>query len=330
MSDPIDIPAGSAPSCRRSHKGFAMERRYVTIDVFTDRMFGGNPVAVVLDADGLSTDQMQAVAVEFNYSETTFILPPKHPDHSAWVRIFTPSSEIPFAGHPNVGTAFALARILAGRNERVPDQFVFEEEAGLVPVSLLRENGAVVGAELLAPEPLSRRGHVTSESAAACLSLTAEDIRIDRHQPQVFSVGLPFLIVELTSRDALRRAVPSRSGYDKALPLDGARAVYSYIRPLAESPSEPGSEIQARNFSPRLTEDPATGSATAAAAAMLAEASDPSDGEVILRFSQGVDMGRPSLLVARVIKHDGGATAVYVGGRCVNVMQGSFHLPEAA
>jgi trans-2,3-dihydro-3-hydroxyanthranilate isomerase len=127
----------------------------------------------------------------------------------------------------------------------------------------------------------------------------------------------------------LRRAVPSRSGYDKALPLDGARAVYSYVRPLAGSPSEPGSEIQARNFSPRLTEDPATGSATAAAAAMLAETSDPSDGALIFRFAQGVDMGRPSLLVARVLKHAGAASAVHVGGRCINVMRGSFCLSEA-
>jgi trans-2,3-dihydro-3-hydroxyanthranilate isomerase len=273
-----------------------LKRRYVTIDVFTDRMFGGNPLAVVLDAAGLSTSQMQAIAIEFNYSETTFILPPKYRDHSAWVRIFTPGSEIPFAGHPNVGTAFALAGILADRNESVPERFVFEEGAGLVPVTLIQENGAVIGAELLAPERLSRRGQVAPETAAACLSLTAEDIRTDRHWPQVFSVGLPFLIVELASRDALRRAVPSGSGYDKALPLDGARAVYSYVRPLAGSPSEPGSEIQARNFSPRLTEDPATGSATAAAAAMLAETSDPSDGALIFRFAQGVDMGRPSLL----------------------------------
>lgn len=144
-----------------------MERRHVTIDVFTDRTFGGNPVAVVLDAAGLATTQMQAIAVEFNYSETTFILPPKHPDHTAWVRIFTPSSEIPFAGHPNIGTAFALGTLIADRNERIPERFVFEEEAGLVPVTLLQENRAVIGAELLAPEPLSRRVQIARESAAA-------------------------------------------------------------------------------------------------------------------------------------------------------------------
>src|ERR1700726_1852785 len=101
-----------------------MKRCYVTVDVFTDRMFGGNPVAVVLDATGLSASQMHAIAIEFNYSETTFILPPKPPEHSAWMRIFTPSSEIPFAGHPNVGTAFALAPLMADRKESIPDQFL--------------------------------------------------------------------------------------------------------------------------------------------------------------------------------------------------------------
>jgi trans-2,3-dihydro-3-hydroxyanthranilate isomerase len=303
-----------------------VKRRYVTIDVFTDRMFGGNPLAVVLDAAGLSTSQMQAIAIEFDYSETTFVLPPKHPDHSAWVRIFTPISEVPFAGHPNVGTAFALAREMNERDERVPEQFVFEEEAGLVPVTLLQENGAVIGAELLAPEPLSRRAQVTPESAAACLSLTAEDIRDDRHHPQVFSVGLPFLVVELGSRDALRRAAPNRAAYSEVLPLDGARSVYA----LGGEPLQAGSDIQARTFSPGMTEDPATGSAAAAAAAMLAEASDPWDGEVVLHFMQGVDMGRPSLLIARILKRAGAAHAVYVGGRCVSVMQGSFDLPGAA
>lgn len=303
-----------------------MKRRYVTIDVFTDRMFGGNQLAVVLDAIGLTTSQMQAIAIEFNYSETTFILPPKHRDNSAWVRIFTRRHEIAFAGYPNIGTAFALARDMAERNERVPEQFLFEEEAGLIPVTLIQENGTVAGAEFRAPEPLSPRAYAAPESVAACLSLTAEDIRTDRHQPQVFSVGTPFLVVELASRDALRRAAPSHRGYDALLPLDGARAVYSYIGPPAQCPSGPGSEFQARNFSSRLTEDPATASATAAVAAMLAETSAMQDGELTFRFMQGVDMGRPSLLVARVIKRTRGASAVYVGGRCVDVMEGSIHL----
>jgi trans-2,3-dihydro-3-hydroxyanthranilate isomerase len=299
-----------------------VKRRYVTVDVFTDRMFGGNPLAVVLDADGLSASQMQALAIEFNYSETTFILPPTQPDHSMWVRIFTPSSEVPFAGHPNVGTAFALATLMADRNEIVPDEFVFEEATGLVPVSLIRDSERVVGAELRAPEPLSRRARVSRELAAACLSLNPEDIRNSTHGPQVLSVGLPFLVVELASRDALRQAAPSRAGYDGTLPLDGARSVYAYTR------GEGTIDIYGRMFTPRMTEDPATGSATGAAAALIAEFSGQPNTEVSFRFMQGVEMGRPSLLIARVRKESGGLTHVYVGGHCVSVMQGTLNLPS--
>src|SRR5450631_2813001 len=141
-----------------------MKRRYVTADVFTDRMFGGNPLAVVLDAAGLSAAQMQSIALEFNYSETTFVLPPDDPAHTAKVRIFTPRTEVPFAGHPNVGTAFVLAR--AGRFAAAAAEgtFFFEETAGLVPLKLLREGGVIVGAELRAPEALSRRGTISRET----------------------------------------------------------------------------------------------------------------------------------------------------------------------
>ncbi len=183
-----------------------MRHRYVTADVFTDRVFGGNPVAVVLDAAGLSAEQMQAITCEFNYSETTFVLPPRDPSHTAWVRIFNPSREMPFAGHPNIGTAFVLARALEARGEAVADRMVFEEGAGLVPIELLREGGTVVGAELRAPEPLSRRAEVSPDRAAACLSLAAADVIVDVHLPQVVSVGMPFLVVELASREALRRS----------------------------------------------------------------------------------------------------------------------------
>src|SRR6202171_4432726 len=129
-----------------------MQRRYITCDVFTDRAFGGNPLAVVLDAGGLSTAQMQAIAREFNYSETTFVLPPADPAHDAQVRLFTVRSEIPFAGHPNVGTAFVLATLAA----KPPERFLFEEGGGVVPVKVLTEQGKAVGAELTAPQPLRK------------------------------------------------------------------------------------------------------------------------------------------------------------------------------
>src|SRR5215468_5179399 len=150
-----------------------MQRRYVTVDVFTDRAFGGNPLAVVLDSVGLSTQQMQAIAREFNYSETTFVLPPRDPANDAEVRIFTVRSEIPFAGHPNVGTAF----VLASRAEKKPARLAFEEKAGLVPVEILIEAGKVTGAELTAPQPLKRLSQMSAEKAAACISLPASDIR---------------------------------------------------------------------------------------------------------------------------------------------------------
>ena len=156
-----------------------MQRRYVTVDVFTDRAFGGNPLAVVLDAQGLSTAQMQAIASEFNYSETTFVLPPRDAANDAQVRIFTVSRELPFAGHPNVGTAF----VLAAQAAKVPARLRFEEGAGLVPVEILQEGGSVAGAELTAPESLSKLSQFSAEQAASCLSLSSADIRTDRHPP---------------------------------------------------------------------------------------------------------------------------------------------------
>lgn len=301
-----------------------MKRRYITADVFTDVMFKGNPVAVVLDAAGLSSRQMQAVTCEFNYSEATFVLPPRDPSHTARVRIFTPSREVPFAGHPNIGTAFVLAG-QAARDANVPEQFVFEEQAGLVQVSLMRDGGAVIGAELAAPEPLSRRMEVPAGRVAACLSLGAEDIRTDAHGPQVISVGLPFLVVELASRDALRRARPDRAGHSGVLPLDGATSVYAYTRDVGTDAGEIDTDLQARMFKPRMTEDPATGSATAAVTALLAELQGRA--EISLRVGQGVDMGRPSLLLARASRQDGVTTA-FVGGRCIAVMEGSFPLGD--
>src|SRR5438105_13587296 len=178
-----------------------MQRRYINVDVFTDRAFGGNPLAVVLDAGGLSTAQMQAIATEFNYSETTFVFPPRDAANDAQVRIFTVNRELPFAGHPNVGTAFVLATQAAAP----PERFLFEEGAGVVPVAILKEGGRPGGAELTAPQPLRRLTQFTSEQAAACLSLSASDIRTKAHQPQIVSVGLPFLVVEVASREAVRR-----------------------------------------------------------------------------------------------------------------------------
>lgn len=297
-----------------------MKRRYVVADVFTDKPFLGNPVAVVLDAEDLSTEQMQRIAVEFGYSETTFVLPPDDAAHTARVRIFTPSREIPFAGHPNVGTAYVLATCAAMQGMPLPGTLLFEEIAGLVPVRLLKDNGTVTGAELLTPEALSCRTEVSPEKVAACLSLAAEDIRTEVHNPLVASVGLPFLVVELASRDALRRCVPNLQGFRAVLPLDGAVSIYAYTQD--KDAGEHG-DLQARMLTPRMTEDPATGSATAAVTALLALHQDKTT--LSLKVSQGVDMGRASVLYSSY-DASSGKPVVRVGGSCVITMEGVFYL----
>jgi trans-2,3-dihydro-3-hydroxyanthranilate isomerase len=299
-----------------------MQRRYITVDVFTDRAFGGNPLAVVLDAGGLSTAQMQAIASEFNYAETTFVLPPRDSAHDAQVRIFTVNKELPFAGHPNVGTAFVVATQAA----KPPARLKFEEGAGIVPVDILKAEQRVVGAELTAPQPLKKLTQFGAREAAACISLSAGDIRTDRHPPLIVSVGLPFLVVELASRDALRRARPDAPAFARTFPCDGSDAIYFYTRDV---PANEACDLQARMFFPGssgLAEDPATGSATVAVAALLADLASERDGELKLRVGQGVDMGRPSLLLTRVRKQNGAVVSAHVGGGCVQMMEGSFRL----
>ena len=312
-----------------THTGAAMKRRYVTADVFTDQMFGGNPLAVVLDAEGLSTVEMQAIALEFNYSETTFVLPPDDPANTARVRIFTPRTEVPFAGHPNVGTAFVLARespFAAAAAASAAGIFLFEESAGLVPLKLLREGGATVGAELRAPEALSRRSFVPREAAAACLSLDPRDIAMQAHAPQIVSVGLPFLVVELVSREALRRSKPNVAAHAELFPLDGADAIFAYWRAPDSAPASDEAVLHARTFSPLdgIVEDPATGSACAAAIALLTTLEPGGRTQRAWRIHQGVDMGRPSLLLGRTVS--GEAIDTHVGGRCVAVLEGTLVL----
>jgi trans-2,3-dihydro-3-hydroxyanthranilate isomerase len=295
-----------------------MPRRYVTTDVFTDRVFGGNPLAVVLDSQGLSTAQMQAIATEFNYAETTFVLPPVDAANTAQLRIFTSTTEVPFAGHPTIGTAVMLGREIEFRNQPARNEFVFEMAAGLVPARLLRDGGTIVGAEFRAPRPLSIGGTAPVGDAAACLSLTSADLRTDTHAPRVLSVGLAFLVVELASRDALRRASPVFSMHAQVLPPLGTDAIYAWVRGDA-----PG-ELHARMFAPldACVEDPATGSATAALIALLATLHPAVNSEAHWRVEQGVDMGRPSLLLGRTVRDAAGAVATYIAGHAVPVMRG--------
>src|SRR3954462_14225233 len=184
-----------ASLARRGRFG-SMKRPFQTVDVFTDRKFGGNPLAVLPSAEGLSTEQMQAIAAEFNLAETSFVLPPKDPAHTAEVRIFTPKAELPFAGHPNVGTAFVLATRDGAAGNAAGDTLLFEEQAGLVPLALLKDGGAVVGARLTAPRPLSRGADVPIDVVAAACAIAAEGIETRHHAPCVASCGTAFIFAE--------------------------------------------------------------------------------------------------------------------------------------
>jgi trans-2,3-dihydro-3-hydroxyanthranilate isomerase len=291
--------------------------RYYTCDVFAETRFGGNPLAVLPKADGLSDHRMQQIAREFNFSESAFVFPAKA-GHTRHVRIFTPGGEIPFAGHPNVGTAFVLAS--AGEFGEINSSLTvtFQEEAGSVPVTIYREQGAVVRCEVAAPQSLSLGKTVSAELVASALSLSPEDILTDTHQPQVCSVGLPFVITELKDRPALERARINMSGFDVLADVDIKPSMHLYVR------VSDGFDIRARMFAPLsgVPEDPATGSASCALAGLLAHHKEMPSGLFAWRIAQGVEMGRPSILLARAEKADGTVQATWVGGSCVMVSEG--------
>ena len=301
-----------------------MKYQYYTCDVFTETRFGGNPLAVLPRADGLSDEQMQKIAREFNYSETAFVFPPDS-GHTRRVRLFTPAREVPFAGHPNVGTAFVLATTGELGDIRSLSVVTFEEKAGLVPIRISTSNGNVTRCELRAPQSLSFGHIIPSQLVASAVSLTAEEILTGAHEPQVVSVGLPFVLVELRDRSTLERCRANTMGFVDLLGVlkEGVRAsVYLYTRMTGEV------NIRARMFAPLsgVPEDPATGSATCAVAGLLSQLEKQASGEFAYRVAQGVEMGRPSELLARAQKSNGAVTATWVGGSCVMVSEGFIHV----
>ena len=297
-----------------------MKVQFYTCDVFTDVRFGGNPLAVLPDATGLSSVQMQQIAREFNFSESTFVLP-SHRGYTRNVRIFTPTQEIPFAGHPNIGTAFVLSSIGEIGNIDEGLNIIFEEKAGPVPISI-RQVGADIWCELKAPEPLSLGQSIDLDLIAAALSLVSEDIVTSTHQPIVASVGLPFVIVELDSRLALERARSYLPAIEEIQGLGVMPDILLYVR------SEDDFDIRARVFAPLdgVPEDPATGSANCALAALLSHYMTESTGDFSWRIAQGVEMKRPSVLEARSKKRPDSGVDVWVSGTCKMVSEGLIEI----
>ena len=297
-----------------------MRLNYAIVDVFAEQPLQGNAAAVVFDADGLDAARMQAIAREFNLSETAFVLKPRDAGHAARVRLFVPTAEVPFAGHPNIATAFALAR----RQTLATDDLVFDELAGLVPLRLTRVKGAVTGAMLTAPQRLSTVPGPAAAAVAAALSLDAGDVVTATHPPITASVGLGFLFVELTDNAALARARVSLPAFDAIRASHDVEAVHLYVKQATAG----GARIQARNLSPYdgIGEDPATGSATATLAALLAQCDPRADLDFALEARQGLEMGRPSLLHATARKRNGQVVPPQVSGKCVQVMEGTISL----
>ena len=297
---------------------------FVTVDVFTEHRFGGNPLAVFPDARGLSDAQMQALAGEFNLSETTFVLPPDNPQHHARVRIFTPRAELPFAGHPNVGTGYVLAR----RDESPPEHFVFEELAGLVRVHILRDPAKqITGARVSAPRSLSIDVAIPTDVIAACIGLGEDAVLTTAHTPLVASVGTAFVIAELSDLDALSLASPDLAAFRAAaerFPTIGSRfSLHLYVRLDGDA-----TRLRTRMFAPLggILEDPATGSANAALAALLTSLAPGEDVDLVYDIEQGVEMGRPSRIVATARKTAEGPVSATVAGSCVPMLRGSVEL----
>ena len=295
-----------------------------TLDVFTDTRFGGNPLAVLTDARGLTTEQMHRICREFNLSETVFVLPPEDPSHTRRVRIFTPGRELPFAGHPTVGTAFLLAATGMIQLTEGETRIVLEEGVGPVPVTILVENGKPISAQLTAAqEPEFRSGTPTRDEIAALLSLKATDVSTSSLTAEMVSCGVPFLIAPLVNRDAVSRARLERSVWERVLMNSWSREVYLFDAGAVST----GGAIRARMFAPDLGigEDPATGSAGVCLAAYLAK--HAADGaELSWTIEQGFEMGRPSILSLSAEKSGGRISAIRVAGKSVLVSEGTLQV----
>ena len=296
-----------------------MRRRFFTLDVFTTQRFAGNPLAVVLESGGLSDTAMQAIAREYNLPETVFVFPPDDPKHRARLRIFTPARELPFAGHPTVGTAILLAHLDGGALER---EIVLAENVG--PVACIVQPGKDGGsASFGIPRQPEKTGTIVDTAKlAAAVSLNAADIGFGNFTPESWTAGNAFVFLPVRGLDAMRRARPDMTKWPQVFADDGPTGPYLYCGEVVN----PAASYHARMFAPKMgvAEDPATGSAAAAFAGVLAASGKFTDGEHAVAIEQGVEMGRPSLIRLRITMRSGRLATASVGGDAVIVSEGTI------
>ena len=298
-----------------------MKAKFYTCDVFTDRQFGGNQLAVFPDATAIPDALLERITREFNFSETTFVYPAKDISHTKRVRIFTPGGELPFAGHPTVGTAITLAVIgsipLTGDETKI----IFEELVGPVPVTIRSTNGIPYFAQLTAAKlPEFNNDVPSAEILAEMLTLTREEIVDEKYPIQYVSVGFPFLYVPVKNRESLKRIRINIPVMEKLKLKE--------VLIFTDDTEQKDFHFRARMYAPLLgiTEDPATGSAAASFAGYLAAKHERQNGTLKWNIEQGFEMGRPSLLYIEADKQDGMISAVRVGGNAVMVTEGMFDL----
>ncbi|MGF3022303.1 PhzF family phenazine biosynthesis protein [Methylobacterium aquaticum] len=297
-------------------------RRYAILDVFTDTALAGNPLAVVLDAEGLDEAAMQAIAREFNLSETVFVLPPAEDRHRARLRIFTPTQELAFAGHPTVGTAVLLA--LGDRRAEIADAVAFglEEQVGVVPCVVETADGRGRARFRLPRLPESWGEEPDATALAAALNLSPSEIGYARHRPSRYSAGTRFHLVPVQGLDALARARTSAEAMVQALGPGSKAFLYT------GETGDPAHSFRARMFAPAagIAEDPATGGAVAAFAGALMQFEPLGSGTHDLVIAQGIEMGRPSEIALQLTIEDGALRAAEIGGSAVLVSEGVLHL----
>lgn len=296
-----------------------MRHHFYTLDVFTERPYTGNPLAVVLDAESIPDERMQTIAAEFNLSETVFVMPPARPGNAARVRIFTPRAELPFAGHPTIGTALLLAKQQLGGFDAAEPMLVLEEGVGDVPVDIRIEQGVPRVATMSVPR-LPERGPAPPDKAelAAMLSLSVHDL-LPEHPPCGWSCGVPFLFIAVRDRASVGRAKLRTDIWEKLLMNWWAPSVFVF----SFDTESIAAQVHARMFAPAfgIAEDPATGGAVSALAGYLRDPA-AANGNFRWLVEQGYEMGRPSQLELEARVTSGRISSVRVGGRAVVMSEG--------
>jgi trans-2,3-dihydro-3-hydroxyanthranilate isomerase len=304
-----------------------MERRYSILNVFTTERRGGNPLAVVTDAEGLSSEAMQAIAHKFNLSETVFVLPPKGQAHTAAIRIFTPEMELPFAGHPAIGTAVLLARhrIWRQTGEECDALVVLEAKAGVLRIGVKPGTDGAAFAQFDAPFlPQEADEAVQQDRIATALSLAPHEIGFENHRPSRFRAGVTFTFVPIDGLDAIGRAKVVEHYWEQAFGSDRYTAAYLYCRDTVRHKSA----FHARVFAPSIgmPEDPATGSAAVALAGVIQRFDEPPEGSYEGYIEQGLEMGQPCELYLEFEVENRQIRVVRIGGEAVVVEDGSFEV----